>query len=1187
MAEELKTVLGFEASKAISTLAKLDTQLAGYTKSMIAAAGATTKYNTVAGQVDAKLGQLSNAQRGVVATQNNLIASNVKVKKGLKDTGAAATETGEKTKKASKQMMLSWQSVIRIFAIQVIHQMISKITNAFSDSIQKAMELEIQLAEIQTIAPTLRSNFEGVADGVRKLSDEFGISSDIVAEGIYQTLSNQVAQGADAFKFFAAAADLSIGAVMSADAAVNLLSSTINAYGYSASQAGTISGKLFKIIELGRVRGEEFANTFGRIIVLASQIGVSLDEVGASITTLTISGLKYNEAATLITNTMLKLIRPTDALKEEFDALGIVSAEAGIQAYGFQGLLDKLRRSAGKSASAIGTLFGRVRAIRGVMGLTAEATEKYQKSLEAISEAGAKTILEAKELIFETNAKQVQIEIEQLKNAIVFDFGREALAAINKVFQFFGGAVNILKGLTVAIGLAAIGFAGFAAILFPIPAAILAIAATIGVITTNIIQLSKTANEKIEERMVREKKAIEEIEKEESDLAELRIRNMSKQLSDIAKFIIERRKGLNEYMKTSRVAEEYIGDILYDQLDDRASAYDKFVDAIEDKIEESVTNIANSQKKIFDLQRMMDRASFDASIKGASELTKSVVANQKATRLMNQAMRAFRAGKTERAEEYFTEAKSMVDMAVSSAEIAGNTGAEYQARKNMTRLYNEQMNMQKRVQENEVKKARIAQKHYAEEKARADRIKSYIEKLRDIRLFGKDGKIKFPTAKAAKAEVGRLLTSLEREFTAVGAKANIFKKLDLQKQLDDLMRPWEDAITRKPVTLRFAYEQYIDETYKNIEAYFAAHPIPAKLKVTFEKLGIDVLTAPGMKEAPQKIVDIEKEMTKVERMTVGLSGKQNAYTNAIKNSKDAMYAFIENITTTKNELRESKKAWEDSFSPMTVGKSREMIAAVEEELAAVVKQTRGVAPAALQALEAVEGTFDPELYTSAVTRLDIYADNLEKTGRVDAAAPIRTLITNLKAAALTSTKISAQPFSEGDRTIMRETIRETHEGLKGVQQEVGPNLGAAAAAGASGVTMATSQEIAALQTVEIQAYQTAAAVAAIGGATAVVTGNYGKLLYRAVGGPSRGTDTIPAMLSPGEFVVNAASTRKFFSQLVAINAGKKPVYREQGGPTTTIGDVNITVTGASAPKQTARETMYAFKREMRRRSATL
>ena len=45
----------------------------------------------------------------------------------------------------------------------------------------------------------------------------------------------------------------------------------------------------------------------------------------------------------------------------------------------------------------------------------------------------------------------------------------------------------------------------------------------------------------------------------------------------------------------------------------------------------------------------------------------------------------------------------------------------------------------------------------------------------------------------------------------------------------------------------------------------------------------------------------------------------------------------------------------------------------------------------------------------------------------------------------------------------------------------------------------------------------------------------------------RGTDTVPAMLSPGEFVVNAQATKANRSTLEAINSGKSPQYASMGG----------------------------------------
>jgi TP901 family phage tail tape measure protein len=100
--------------------------------------------------------------------------------------------------------------------------------------------------------------------------------------------------------------------------------------------------------------------------------------------------------------------------------------------------------------------------------------------------------------------------------------------------------------------------------------------------------------------------------------------------------------------------------------------------------------------------------------------------------------------------------------------------------------------------------------------------------------------------------------------------------------------------------------------------------------------------------------------------------------------------------------------------------------------------------------------------------------------------------------------------------------------------------------------------------------ETASAMAANGG-----------FIYRASGG-NVGTDTVPAMLSPGEFVVNAAAASRFTSQLTAMNAGSQPVFRGGGGTTTNVGDVSIVVNESRRPGQTAREINRELFREIRR-----
>ena len=80
-------------------------------------------------------------------------------------------------------------------------------------------------------------------------------------------------------------------------------------------------------------------------------------------------------------------------------------------------------------------------------------------------------------------------------------------------------------------------------------------------------------------------------------------------------------------------------------------------------------------------------------------------------------------------------------------------------------------------------------------------------------------------------------------------------------------------------------------------------------------------------------------------------------------------------------------------------------------------------------------------------------------------------------------------------------------------------------------------------------------------------------------------DTVPAMLTPGEFVVNATSTRKFFSQLVAINRGIRPQGFQEGGIVNNVGDINVSVPQSVGVD--GREIARAIKRELFRGSVRL
>jgi hypothetical protein len=91
---------------------------------------------------------------------------------------------------------------------------------------------------------------------------------------------------------------------------------------------------------------------------------------------------------------------------------------------------------------------------------------------------------------------------------------------------------------------------------------------------------------------------------------------------------------------------------------------------------------------------------------------------------------------------------------------------------------------------------------------------------------------------------------------------------------------------------------------------------------------------------------------------------------------------------------------------------------------------------------------------------------------------------------------------------------------------------------------------------------------------------HGGLIGSHPGGP-RGTDTVPVWASPGEYIVNAASTKKFYSQLKSINSGIQPLYQESGGMVTDVGGINVTVNESKNPQKTAKIVAAEINRGIR------
>lgn len=1195
MADQLVSVLGFDATDAIKTLTSLNDSLAGYTQAMRKAASATRAYNKAAQGVDANLRKQANVIKGFAAGTTNLASAQktvttqaAKTSKTVKDLGKDTEDAAQKTKRSSQIMVLSWQSVIRVFVLQGIHSAISAMTQALTDGAAAAREYEISLGEIQTISRDLNLTIDEISERVRKVSEDFGIPLETVAEGTYQTLSNQVADAAQTFEFLEDASALAVGAVTDLDSSVNLLSSVINSYNLNARDADEVSGKLFKTIELGRIRGEEFANTYGRVLVLASQLGISFDEVNAAMATFTVSGLRANEAMTLSTNIMLKLIRPTDALKARMDELGVTTAEAGIQAFGFQGFLQEITKESGNSASAVGELFGRIRAVRGVLGITSKQAETYAKNLELISKAGEADIFRARKLILELDAKQLERDIQAVKNFFIVDLGRAINSTILNLSKFAGGGVTAVKAVGAAVltstalflGLKLAGTSAFAALtlgassfagaayvaqlalgalLSPL-GLVIAAGAAIGVAVVASNKLIKKSSDDTFRAIDRQSKLslerqLDNIEKRQN--AEEKVNSAI--LADTQKFLFDRQKLFLKDQEVASRQESLVLRSIKDQVQDRLSAFESFVDGLRDKSSEAVKAIKSARDEINSIGQDITAFKFERSLTGLDQ--GQVVARQvkEANRLRIEAQRAIESRDFERAKSLQDQALSLNNQALRSADQLKDRTAIAKIERSIVSTYQEQQNLQKSIIADQKAQEAAAESQRAASEASLNRLKQAVSELDDLEIASVGDPEK---AKKAFAEV---TARIEQEFSALGSRVSVADYLGLKEYIRKAMEPLRDPTTGQKARLDLIIDPNIDSIYSILETSWRGIPERAKLQIT------DITGASfSAKEGFAPLIEGVVESVKAQKDLNAAELKRVQTENAL-------------VTNTR-KLQEIQKIVIDDFGrrvflEKSFGALIGQRAQSEKEQIAFTK--------AFAATQKALAEGNVEEINKQIRALEIYVALLERQtegtigGIQGVAAGVPELIHNLnlliegyKQTRDIKNELLIAPTNTGQRNEQIRTLGNvvTQTNQTAIQTEAAvQQANTTTAITINNKTRAVQDYIRSVQ----KANQLSLSPNTVERKGITIT-------RRAQGGV--GTDTVPAMLTPGEFVVNAKSTRKFFPQLVAMNAGRKPIFRQTGGTVTNVGDVSINVHGSAEPKQTARETMKAFRRVTRRDS---
>jgi TP901 family phage tail tape measure protein len=223
---------------------------------------------------------------------------------------------------------------------------------------------------------------------VRRMSIEFGESTTTISRGLYEILSATIPPE-HALGVLDAAMRSAVGGMTDVATATKVLIAVMNSFNMPANKAREVSDMLFLTVRRGVLTFEQLAMYLGNTTATAAQAGVSIDEMGAALATMTRQGVQADVACTALQNILMAFFRPAADAARVAKRYGIELSLATIQSKGLLGVakqLEKLPRD------VVARIFPNLRAIRGQFPLVSNvAGFEHDLKLMASKSGAAET----------------------------------------------------------------------------------------------------------------------------------------------------------------------------------------------------------------------------------------------------------------------------------------------------------------------------------------------------------------------------------------------------------------------------------------------------------------------------------------------------------------------------------------------------------------------------------------------------------------------------------------------------------------------------------------------------------------------------------------------------------------------------------------------------------------------------
>ncbi|WP_141432413.1 phage tail tape measure protein [Bacillus sp. 03113] len=332
---------------------------------------------------------------------------------------------------------------------------------AIGVSVKTAMDFEAQMSRVKAISGATDDEFKDLENSALSLGATTSKSASEVAVGFEE----MAAMGFNANEIISAmpgviAAAEASGADLSKTSQV--VASTLNIFSLEASKASKVADILAKTANISAADITDMQYALKYAGPPAAALGISLEELAASIGVMTNAGMEGEQAGTTLRATLLSLLNPSDENSKMMKKMGIAITDSKGNFVGLSKLVDNLRKSMEgqtetQQAATLASLVG-TEAVSGMLSLMKAGPQTIDELTNSLKDSAGASKAAAD--VMKDNLKGAYDELNGALETIGIKLGKEFLPFLTDITKLGANAVSTIAEMDMSTVNAGIAFAG-------------------------------------------------------------------------------------------------------------------------------------------------------------------------------------------------------------------------------------------------------------------------------------------------------------------------------------------------------------------------------------------------------------------------------------------------------------------------------------------------------------------------------------------------------------------------------------------------------------------------------------------------------------------------------------------------------------------------------------------------------